>query len=326
VEVHHKQILDLIEIKLMISVAMTTYNAEKYLSNQLDSILAQTRQIDELVICDDASNDATVSILNKYFLKSPFIVKIIINEKNIGYVQNFERTMNLCSGNIIVMCDHDDIWMPDKILTLEKLFIDNPDCGMAFTDAVLVDEFGVPFQSSLWRSFFFTKKLQKQIKKGRGGDIILVRNFVTGATAAVAKSFFKEALPFPVTCPHDRWLATIAAIKNRLYFSNKPTIMYRKHSGQQIGSRTIIEKINTEANYDELICSSSSCFEGLNKKKLLGKKQIDICENYIKFIIFRKTISNTFECKMIILVRFLRGDYFKYGNGFYSMAKDLLKR
>ena len=102
-------------MKKNISIAMTTYNGEKYLSKQLESISNQSLLPDELVICDDASTDATASIIKEYALNAPFVVRVYLNKENIGYTKNYEKVMSLTSGDLIFLCDQDDIWFPEKI-------------------------------------------------------------------------------------------------------------------------------------------------------------------------------------------------------------------
>ncbi len=96
------------------SVAMCTYNGESYLDEQLQSILEQTEPIDEIVICDDGSIDKTLSIIEK-FIKAGTPIRLILNQKNLGYTRNFEKAICLCSGDIIFLADQDDIWMPEKV-------------------------------------------------------------------------------------------------------------------------------------------------------------------------------------------------------------------
>lgn len=101
----------------MISIAMATYNGEKYLREQLDSILVQTISDFELIICDDCSNDSTRKILSEYAKKDSRI-KVIFNEQNLGFVKNFEKTISFCNGEYIAFSDQDDIWLPNHLEVL----------------------------------------------------------------------------------------------------------------------------------------------------------------------------------------------------------------
>lgn len=91
-----------------ISTAMCTYNGEKYLREQLESIARQTLLPNELVVCDDCSSDETVEIIQDFSRNAPFSVRLMINENNLGFAKNFEKAITLCSGEIIVLSDQDD--------------------------------------------------------------------------------------------------------------------------------------------------------------------------------------------------------------------------
>ena len=97
----------------LVSIAMATYNGEKYLKEQLDSIYAQTYKDIEVIVCDDCSSDKTVEILDEY--KEKYGLKYYINEKNLGFKKNFEKAISLCSGDFIALADQDDIWIENKI-------------------------------------------------------------------------------------------------------------------------------------------------------------------------------------------------------------------
>lgn len=97
-----------------ISVAMATYNGEKYILEQLDSLAKQTVLPCELIVCDDGSTDSTVNIIGKFTASAPFPVRLYINESNLGYSDNFLKAATLCNGDWIAFCDQDDVWLPNK--------------------------------------------------------------------------------------------------------------------------------------------------------------------------------------------------------------------
>ena len=109
-----------------ISVAMTTYNGEKYVTAQLYSVLNQSLKPDEVIICDDCSTDSTVSLINEFIEKNKLInFRLILNENNLGYIKNFRKAISLASGDIIFLCDQDAIWQEDKIKTMAELMENN---------------------------------------------------------------------------------------------------------------------------------------------------------------------------------------------------------
>jgi len=103
-----------------VSVALATYNGERFLAKQMDSLLAQDYPNLEIVISDDCSTDGTWDILQSYASRDPRI-RLLPREKNLGYVQNFIRVFQSCQGELISPCDHDDIWYPQKRVGLSKI-------------------------------------------------------------------------------------------------------------------------------------------------------------------------------------------------------------
>ena len=121
---------------MKISVVMATDNGERFLREQLDSIRNQTRQADELIICDDGSTDGTVELVRKYIIDNRLENnwKIIVNDQNLGYANNFNKVTLMASGNYIFFADQDDIWMPEKIEKMTKIMEQHTDCKVLCTD------------------------------------------------------------------------------------------------------------------------------------------------------------------------------------------------
>ncbi len=212
----------------LISIAMATYNGEKYLKEQLDSILSQTYSNIEIIICDDYSGDATRSILEEYSQKDKRI-KLYFNEKNIGYVKNFEKAISLCSGEFIALSDQDDIWMEYKIETLYKNIGSHL---LIHSDALLINEKGNIVATSYSR--YSKKILQKDFKA------CLVENNVTGCTLLFDRKLIHGAVPFPqATIVHDWWLALCACKCGTIKYLDLALVKYRQHENNQIGATCI---------------------------------------------------------------------------------------
>src|ERR1700728_1787253 len=124
-----------------ISVAMATFNGEKYIREQLDSIAGQTLLPFELVITDDGSTDATLGIVENFASVAPFPVKIHRNESRLGYANNFIRAASLCQGELIAFCDQDDIWMTEKFSVCSEFFRDS-EVVLAAHSAVTIADSG----------------------------------------------------------------------------------------------------------------------------------------------------------------------------------------
>src|SRR5215510_9347897 len=127
-------------MKHKVSIALCTYNGAKYLPQLLDSYLAQSRLPDEVVVCDDRSQDETVAILDGFAARAPFSMRLLVNDQNIGSTKNFEKAISLCSGDIIFLSDQDDVWAPSKIEEMVRAFDADQAIGMVVSNAELVDE------------------------------------------------------------------------------------------------------------------------------------------------------------------------------------------
>ncbi len=210
-----------------VSIAMTTYNGESYLEEQLYSILKQDYPVAEIVICDDASTDQTKAILQSFSSK---LITVHCNTSNLGYVKNFQQAMQMCSGDYIALCDQDDIWLPNKISTQVDLMQQNK-LSAVFSDATLIDDHGDEIDVGLWASL----GLENRLAKGIDFRAFYLSNCVTGCTLMVTKELVNIACPFPDSVPHDWWLAYHAAHQNSLAFSKKKLVAYRQHSNNVIG-------------------------------------------------------------------------------------------
>lgn len=250
----------------LISIAMATYNGEKYLKEQLDSIYNQTYKNIEVIVCDDCSNDNTVKILEEY--KNKYGLKYFINKVNLGYVKNFEKAISLCNGDYIALSDQDDIWLPEK---LEILLANIGDNFVIHSDAYLIDEKNELISESYTR---FSKKMVNPINEI---DMIL-NGCVTGCTTLIKKDFLLTILPFPeYLYVHDKYIGFASFLEGKLIYIDKPLIKYRQHNENNIGA--------SDANINLL-----------NKiNKLLMKNN-----NIFDFFIFQKSYNNQkLFCKII---------------------------
>lgn len=217
---------------------MCTYNGAAYLQEQLDSLDAQTRRPNELVIFDDASDDGrTREILKAFARRAKFRVRLYINQATLGSKKNFEKTIRHCRGDIILLCDQDDVWKANKLARIEEAFLSLPDVGLVFTDAEIVGENLQKIAGSLWESASFPSESQELIKQSNFFQALLRGNVVTGATLAFRSTLRRLVLPIPeeTILQHDAWIALIISAVAPLFFLNEPLIKYRQHAGQQIG-------------------------------------------------------------------------------------------
>jgi hypothetical protein len=204
---------------------------------QLESIAAQTRLPDELVVCDDRSPDETALIVERFAASAPFPVRLHVNERNLGSTKNFERAISLCEGDLIALSDQDDLWLPGKLARLEEEFQRRPRAALVFSDAEVADESARPTGRRLWESVRIGRDELERLRAGRGLGDLLSGATVTGATSALRADLKRLVLPIPEGLPliHDAWIALLAACVAEVSPVEEPLILYRQHAGQQVG-------------------------------------------------------------------------------------------
>ncbi len=203
---------------MRISVCIATYNGEKYIKRQLDSILPQLAEDDEIIISDDSSRDKTVAIIKDINDK-----RITILENNLfrSPIYNFENSISHASGDILFLADQDDQWLDHKISTVVGIFIHKPSITLVASDAKVIDENGKIICSSFYSDTFkFNCSVMKNVFKNR----------YLGCTLAFRKNILHYLMPFPPDIPmHDVWIGIINKIYGEVYFVDSPLISYRRH-------------------------------------------------------------------------------------------------
>jgi glycosyltransferase involved in cell wall biosynthesis len=220
---------------MRLSIALCTFNGEPYLAEQLESIARQTRLPDELVVCDDGSDDNTAALVAHFAERAPFKVSFCVNADRLGAAQNFARGFSLCRGDVIVPCDQDDVWQPDKLALFEGAFRDDSALLLAFHDLTIIAPDGQLTGETQWQRLQFGRTLQDPFNRGSAFELLLRFNVVTGAAMAFRASLRKSALPIPPGFVHDEWLALIAAATGKVTCIDRPLVHYRQHPGQAIG-------------------------------------------------------------------------------------------
>jgi glycosyltransferase involved in cell wall biosynthesis len=206
----------------MISIAMCTFNGERYLAEQLDSILNQSYHNIELVIVDDFSRDGTLAMLREYAARDPRI-RIVANDSNIGFVKNFKKAMIECRGELIALADQDDIWFTEKIARLAAAVDDN---WLIYSKVAVINARG-EVQDSVFPT---VNRLE-----GRCPLSLILNNCVTGHACLIRRELLELALPVISEMPyHDQWLAIAAASRGKLKAGDEVLSYYRKHNNNAV--------------------------------------------------------------------------------------------
>lgn len=219
-----------------VSVALCTYNGARFLPEQLASLAAQERLPDELVAFDDASQDATLQVLRRFAETAPFPVRIHAQPRRLGSTKNFQDAIAAARGDLIFLCDQDDVWHPQKVARMAAVLESEPDAGGVFCDARLVDAAGRPLGRNVWGSGRLGPRRLRRMEAGRETEVLLRRTAVTGACFAFRASLRDRLLPIPESWVHDAWVALLVASTMRLRPLADALVDYRQHPGAQIGA------------------------------------------------------------------------------------------
>ncbi len=205
---------------MRVSIAMATYNGAKFLREQLDSFATQTRLPDELVVCDDGSRDATLDILNDFGATAPFEVRVIQNEKNLGFARNFEKVLSLCTGDLIFLSDQDDVWFPKKLKTVEDAILADPSILCTINDMIITD---VDLKHS-------NKTQLGNIRVTGSND----NRYIAGCCVAIKRPLLEFLMPFPAEdFAHDRWIGDMSVALGVRRLIDEPLQYYRRHGSNE---------------------------------------------------------------------------------------------
>jgi len=229
--------------RLAISIALGTHNGARFVAEQVQSYLDQTRMPDELVLSDDASQDGTVDLVSDLVARAPTPPRLTVlrNPTPLGVARNFQQAILAATGEIIVLSDQDDVWHPGKLARVEACFRDDPQLLFVHSDARLVDADRAPLGVSVFGALEATAWELDTIHAGRALEVLIRRNLAVGATAAFRRALLDAATPIGAGWVHDEWLAIIAAAlgPGTVDVIREELVDYRQHGANQIGARKL---------------------------------------------------------------------------------------
>lgn len=220
-----------------VSVALCTYNGERYVEEQLRTILAQETPAMEVVVSDDGSTDDTVAIVKAIAASAPDAtpIRLVHIERVGGVARNFDRAIAECRGDIVALSDQDDRWSPDRLTTIVAVLSGHTAPSLVFGDATLIDAGGDVLPGTLRGGLRLTRSERESLEGGRPFEALIRRNLVTGAVAAFTRDLYELSAPFPDLWVHDEWLAIMAAGLGRVIPTTEVLGAYRLHDSNQIG-------------------------------------------------------------------------------------------
>lgn len=221
-----------------VEILMATYNGERYVAEQIDSILSQSHQNIYLKIRDDGSKDNTRPILAEYARKYASKIEVLPSHANVGVKSNFSCLIESSQANYVMFADQDDVWLETKVYdTLKRMKeVENSYEGeipvLIHTDLIVTDQNLAILNRSFWNYAHLSPYRQRSLNR------LLVQNAITGCTMMANKTLLKMAAPIPQEAVmHDWWLALVAAAFGKIDFLNQTTMSYRQHASNAVGAK-----------------------------------------------------------------------------------------
>lgn len=314
-----------------ISIAMCTCDGEHYLSEQLDSLLEQTCPPCELVVCDDVSQDESFAILESFANRAPFPVRLYRNPQRLGIGANFEQAIRICTGDVIALCDQDDVWLPNK---LEK-FAESFAMGMDWVccDAEVSDSDLKTLGYTLWQCVNFDHNERKAAREGRFFDVLIKHFVVAGATLAFKAQARNRLLPIPHGWHYDAWLAAVLAATGSGGLVEMPLQRYRQHYSNAVGAtrRGLLSEarsafsLDRDAYYQAEIARWSRLAAHL-ENRVPAHTEAKLAAKLAHLRRRAALPVNRFARLPVVIAETVRGGYSRYARNWGSIAFDLLVR
>lgn len=321
---------------MKISIALCTYNGEKYLEEQLNSFLAQTHLPDEIVISDDNSTDLTVEIIKNFAARAPFPVRFSRNEQNLRTVKNFEKAIALCTGDVIALSDQDDVWHADKLQIFADVFARQPEVGLVFCDAEVVDENLNKLGVTTWQMLDFDESRQDLMRTAASFDYLLKNIAVFGCMMAFRARFKELVLPIAnhvYRVIHDNWIAILISAVAKIEPVPRCLVSYRQHSAQQIGHRqsenepSFVENAFFKHDFEQEIILLRALLDKLKQgtNAFPADAAIKTLESRLRHFEQRRAMQNAgFKKLRLVAEELVTARYSAHTNGLRSAVKDLL--
>lgn len=316
-----------------ISVVVCTYNGERFLAEQLQSILDQTHPPDDIIVSDDGSSDSTLDIVSEFSSRDSGSRKpvwtIQSRRKPLGVAGNFASALTKAQGEFIVLADQDDVWEPNRLERGLAQFRD--DVLLVHCDATLIDEAGQP-TGCLMSALRLTSGERRSLLSGNALDALLRRNLVTGATTMIRASLLQQALPIPEGWVHDEWLALVAAVQGGVVFSEESLIRYRQHGSNEIGAaKTDLDEATRRLRETRSGFFSRKLLRNSGTSRMLGQEP-DWLGAEAKATLLAKLGFDHWRSQLPaqrlgrlvpVVLRWANGDYERFARGYLDVIRDL---
>lgn len=307
-----------------ISIAMAVYNGERFISEQLESFVQQTRLPDELIVSDNVSTDRTAAIVRDFTARAPFPVKLFVNDENLGVGRNFDRAMRECTGDLIFLSDSDDVWYPDKLRLMEQALEQSPQAGLAACAVDVVDQDLRPLG-------YTTSSLRRHQRPPFSS---LPPSFLGNSLALRAK-LRSVVLPIPASPiflkgHHDDWLGlAILAWGGGVLSIPQPLQAWRQHQKQQSGGfpRGFTSKAAQRSEpLEVMLAALEARIESPPPQAgAPDRRVLDELKSFVAHLRTRAGLPASRPLRLPIVIRELtQRKYSRYSSGVLSAIKDLV--
>jgi len=319
---------------------MATCNGARFVDVQLASLASQTRRPDELVVCDDASQDDTLARVRAFAANAPFEVRASPNAERLGTTRNFERAVAACTGDVVFFADQDDVWLPAKVERMCAALDTRPEVGAVLCNGSVVDAAGASLGYDLWRALDFDAGEQRAVASGSAHEVFARHVVAAGTTFAFRRRYAELALPFPdLRSAHDAWVAFLVASVSEIALIAEPLIHYRLHGDNQLGLRRMGFREQLEAARRQLELGAfdyaARFFEAAGERLrsaaaapfALRPGVLETVDAKAHHSRVRDAMPASLAARIpIVLGELRRGHYRRYAYGWKSVAQDLALR
>jgi glycosyltransferase involved in cell wall biosynthesis len=319
------------------SIALATYQGARYLAQQLESFLSQTRPPDELCVSDDGSTDETLDVVRAFSSTAPFPVKLVANPIRGGVNKNFENAAMHCTGDVILFSDQDDVWLPSHIERLVFPMERDARIMAVASDSQFVDETLKISGGTQAQSDRFSNSLRAATMRLPRNQIELVlrQNIHSGHGMGFRRSLLPLLVPFTATFMFDEWVLVLAATAGFITYAPEALTLHRQHRNQTMGARnkdlqlwaTQSKNVSREQErvqeekWREMLNRVRDCRDLLPNPTLAERA----LQQKLDFIVGRtRTRRLPLPARLILTVReLILGKYHRLGRGWLAFARDL---
>src|SRR6266851_2506924 len=311
------------------SAVICTFRGKQFVERQLETIMAQTRVPDELVIFDDASDDGTYELLQSLARVLAVPVSLHQQKSRIGVAGNFSQAMAAAQGDVILLSDQDDEWSERRVEVSLKVLVSDG-CDLMFSDAEIIDANGKPLGRRFWDEIRFKDDERRQCESGECLEVLLRHSVMMGATMGFLSKWRTLLFPVDVSGLHDVWIAVLLAAVGRVVAVPEPLVRYRQHSGNQVGVRPrspsarLTHRRSALARYGDEVAQVNALCARLSESNFASSRTLSLMRQKLEHLEARAAIGRGDRRLRTAFSELRAGRYARFSRGWESALFDLV--